>query len=78
MNSVFFFFSLLTCFILYSFGAPIIKGFAVTLALGVLLSMLTAVTVSRTLMRLFVSTKFGSSPGRYRVKIVQPEKGKTV
>jgi preprotein translocase subunit SecD len=70
--------TLLTCFILYSFGAPIIKGFAVTLALGVLLSMLTAVTVSRTLMRLFVSTKFGSSPGRYRVKIVQPEKGKTV
>lgn len=59
--------TLLTCFILYTFGASIIKGFAVTLALGVLLSMLTAVTASRTFMRLFVSTKFGGQVRRYNV-----------
>ena len=45
----------ITCGILYlfgsSFGATVVKGFAVTLALGVLVSMFTAVTVTRTLVR---------------------------
>lgn len=57
--------TLITCLILYNFGAPIIKGFAVTLALGVTISILTAVTISRTFLRLFASTKFGSNPYRY-------------
>jgi len=42
----------ITCLILWmfgnSFGASIVKGFAVTLAIGVLVSMFTAVTVTRT------------------------------
>ena len=42
----------ITCLILWffgnSFGASVVKGFAVTLAIGVLVSMFTAVTVSRT------------------------------
>lgn len=45
----------ITCGILYlfgsSFGATVVKGFAVTLALGVLVSMFTAVTVTRTFVR---------------------------
>lgn len=45
----------ITCFILWmfgnSFGASTVKGFAITLALGVLVSMFTAVTVSRTFIR---------------------------
>jgi len=57
--------TLLTCLILYIFGAPIIKGFAVTLALGVFLSMFTAITISRTLLGLFVETKLGNNPARY-------------
>ncbi len=57
--------TLLTCFILYTFGAPIIKGFAVTLAIGVAISMLTAITISRTFLQLFADTAFGSSPRRY-------------
>ncbi len=57
--------TLITCFILYNFGAPIIKGFAVTLALGVAISVFTSVTVSRTFLRLFASTKLGSQPKRY-------------
>lgn len=66
--------TLITCFILYYFGAPIIKGFAVTLALGVAVSILTAVVISRTFLRLFASTKFGSSPYRYAAikRTVQP------
>lgn len=45
--------TLITCLILYSFGTGIIKGFAVVLGVGVLISMFTAITVTRTLLRLF-------------------------
>jgi preprotein translocase subunit SecD len=45
----------ITCAILWafgsSFGATVVKGFAVTLALGVLVSIFTAVTVTRTFVR---------------------------
>jgi preprotein translocase subunit SecD len=44
--------TLITCLILFifgsSFGASMVKGFAVTLALGVLVSLFTAITVTRT------------------------------
>lgn len=46
--------SLLTATILYSFGSSLIKGFAITLALGVLVSMFTAVVVSKNLLRIFM------------------------
>jgi preprotein translocase subunit SecD len=41
-----------------SFGVSLIKGFAITLGLGVLLSLFTAVVVTRTLLRLIVSLGF--------------------
>jgi protein-export membrane protein SecD len=44
--------SLLTCAILYSFTSSSVRGFAVTLALGILISMFSAITVTRTLLRL--------------------------
>lgn len=44
--------SLITCAILWWFGTPAIKGFAVTLAIGILVSLFTAVVVTRTLLRL--------------------------
>lgn len=44
--------TLITCLILYSFGTGIIKGFAIVLAVGVLISMFTAITVTRTLLRI--------------------------
>jgi len=48
--------TLITCVILYwfgsNFGASMVKGFAVTLFLGVLVSMFTAITVTRTVIRL--------------------------
>lgn len=47
--------TLITCLILYSFGTGIIKGFAVVLAIGVLISMFTAITITRTLLRIFNS-----------------------
>lgn len=45
--------TLLTAFVLIEFSTSAIKGFAVTLMLGVLLSMFSAITVTRTLLRLF-------------------------
>jgi preprotein translocase subunit SecD len=48
--------TLLTCAILYqfgsTFGATIVKGFSLTLALGVLVSLFTALLVTRTIMGL--------------------------
>ena len=45
--------TLLTCFILFSVGSSIIRGFAITLIVGTILSMFTAVTISRNLIRFF-------------------------
>ena len=50
--------SLITAVILYYFTSGLVKGFAVTLALGILVSVFTAITVSRTLLRLFIGTRF--------------------
>lgn len=47
--------SLITVFILGYFGSSLIRGFAVTLGLGILASMFTALTVTRTFLRLFYS-----------------------
>jgi preprotein translocase subunit SecD len=48
--------TLITCFILYifgnSFGASMVKGFSVNLGLGVLLSLFTAIIVTRTFLHL--------------------------
>jgi protein-export membrane protein SecD len=52
--------TLISCAVLFwfgnTFGASVVKGFAVTLSIGVLLSMFTAVVISRTFMRTFLST----------------------
>lgn len=46
--------SLITAVILYYFGTSIVRGFAVTLSIGVLVSMFTAVLVTRTFLRLII------------------------
>ena len=46
--------SLITASILYSFGSPTIKGFALVLILGILVSMFTAIVVTRTILRMIV------------------------
>jgi len=50
--------SLMTAAILYYGTTGVVRGFAVTLALGIIISLFTAITVSRTFLRLFVGTKF--------------------
>ena len=53
--------TLITCAILFWFadqlGASVVQGFAVSLAIGVGVSMFTAITVSRTLLRFVASTR---------------------
>ncbi|TSC63530.1 MAG: preprotein translocase subunit SecD, partial [Microgenomates group bacterium Gr01-1014_93] len=46
--------SLLTAGILYYFGTSIVRGFAITLAIGVLVSMFSAYTVTRTFLKLII------------------------
>jgi preprotein translocase subunit SecD len=52
--------TLITCAILFwfgdQFGASLVKGFALTLAIGVLVSMFSAITVTRTFLRLTIGT----------------------
>jgi len=43
--------SLITCFVLYQFGTGSVKGFALTLAIGILVSMFSAIVVTRTFLR---------------------------
>lgn len=44
--------SLITALILYFMGSGLVKGFAITLAIGVLVSMFTAIIVTRTILRI--------------------------
>lgn len=45
--------TILTTIVLIQFSTSVVKGFAITLMLGVLLSMFSAITITRTLLRLF-------------------------
>jgi preprotein translocase subunit SecD len=47
--------TLISCLALFYFGAGLVKGFALTLGIGVLISMFTALTCTRTLMFLAIS-----------------------
>ena len=54
--------SIITCLILAWFGTSIVKGFAITLAIGIIISMFSAITVTRTLLRIIVNKKIESKP----------------
>lgn len=57
--------TLITCVILFwfgsNFGASIVMGFALTLGLGVITSMFSAITVTRTFLRMLVGTGLATS-----------------
>jgi preprotein translocase subunit SecD len=66
--------SLITTFILAYFGSSIIRGFAITLALGILVSMFTAITVTRTFLRMLVGHNLLINHRLYGVRHMQGEK----
>jgi SecD/SecF fusion protein len=53
--------SLITCGILFYFGSSIIQGFAFNLAAGILVSMFTAITITKTLLIALVNTKLAQN-----------------
>lgn len=61
--------SLITCLILYMFGTPSIKGFAVTLAIGIIISMFTAITITRTFLKTFVTGGVMTHPWLFGVSM---------
>ena len=52
---------------LYFFGSSVIQGFALVLIIGVLVSMFTAVFVTRTILRVVVSRDWARRAGLYAV-----------
>lgn len=54
--------TLITCVVLLNFGTGAIKGFALTLAIGVLVSMFTAITCTRTMLYLLVGSGVSQNP----------------
>ena len=58
--------TLITCLILFwfgdQFGSALVKGFALTLAIGVLISMFSAITITRTFLKMIVGTRIARNP----------------
>jgi preprotein translocase subunit SecD len=72
--------TLITCAILFitSSSTPIIRGFAVTLGLGVLISMFTAIVVTRSLMRLVIQAEWARKPWWYGLSVKRVASGEDV
>jgi preprotein translocase subunit SecD len=60
--------SLITATILYTFGSSVIRGFALVLIIGVLISMFSAVTVTRTIMRWIVRQDWARRAGLFGLR----------
>lgn len=61
--------SLITTAILFNFGTGSIRGFALTLAIGIFVSMFSAITVTRTMLRIFWVPSFRHSERSEESKI---------
>jgi preprotein translocase subunit SecD len=59
--------SLITAMILYLFGSSVIQGFALVLIIGVLASMFTAITVTRSILRILVNQDWARKAWLYGV-----------
>ena len=51
--------TLITCAILYWFGSSLVRGFGLTLGLGVLVSMFSAIVITKTFLKVFQHSKVG-------------------
>ncbi len=60
--------TVITCTILYLLGTSIVKGFALTLALGVAVSMFSAITVTKNFMHLIFGTGELKHPGLFGLR----------
>ena len=60
--------SVITAVILFWFGSSIIRGFALMLIIGILVSLFSAIFITRALLQLFLHTKWGKNPAFYGVR----------
>jgi protein-export membrane protein SecD len=51
--------SIISAFVLFVFGTTLIKGFAITFGLGVIVSMLSAIIISRVFLKVIAGKKYG-------------------
>lgn len=62
--------TLISSAVLFYFGTGLIKGFALTLGVGVVISMFTAITVTRTFLRTLITFKKFKNPALFGIKPV--------
>lgn len=60
--------TIITCTILYCLGTSIVKGFALTLAIGVIVSMFSAITITKNFMHLCFGTGKLKNPAMFGLK----------
>lgn len=60
--------TIITCLILYCLGTSIVKGFALTLAIGVIVSMFSAITITKNFMHLAFGTGNLKNPAMFGLK----------
>ena len=60
--------TIITCIILYNFGTSIVRGFALTLAIGVIVSMFSAITITKNFMHLCFGTGKLKNPAMFGLK----------
>lgn len=67
--------TIITCTILYLLGTSIVKGFALTLAIGVIVSMFSAITITKNFMHLIFGTGELKYPGLFGLRKDEIGKG---
>ena len=65
--------TLMACAVLFYLGTGPIKGFAVTLSIGVVLSMFSAVTVTKFLLKFLIDANFTKSPTAFGISAPKAE-----
>jgi len=60
--------SLITCFILYSFGASMVRGFALTLGIGIIISMFSSMVITRNFLRMISNSKINKHLWLFGIK----------
>lgn len=70
--------SLITCAILIYFGSGMIRGFAITLSIGILLSMFTAIHITRNLLEFMITRKAFQDKKAFGLEVSTESKPTTV
>lgn len=69
--------TIITCVILYMLGTSIVRGFALTLAIGVIVSMFSAITITKNFMHLIFGTGELKHPALFGLKASEIGQGYT-